>query len=296
MGGSLPHLVEPAWLEAELGAADLRVFDCTTRFLPRPVGASFTESGRAEYEAAHIPGAGFIDLIEDMSDPDGHVPFMAPPAAQFEAVARRLGIDGTKRIVLYGDELFAVITRIWWIMRSFGLDNVAILDGGTPRWKAEGRPMDDIPCAYPPSEFVAQPRPDLWADKAEVAAAQADERAQLLNALTREQHEGGGTHYGRPGRIAGSACVPAMLLRDPETKCYKPRAELEAMFAEAGAEKARRQITYCGGGIAASTSAFVLDMLGYENVAVYDASLLEWSADPDAPMEADAPNDTPAWR
>ncbi|MGD8310806.1 MAG: rhodanese-like domain-containing protein, partial [Chromatiales bacterium] len=258
MPGDLPLLVEPSWLEAELGAEDLRVYDCTTRFLPRPVGASFTESGRADYEQAHIPGAGFIDLVEDMSDPNGHVPFMAPPAERFEAAARRLGIDTDKRIVLYGDELFAVITRIWWVMKSFGLDNVAILDGGTPRWKAEGRPMDDLPCSYPASDFKAMPRPEMWADKEEVATALGRGDVNVLNALTLEQHEGGGTHYGRPGRIAGSVCVPAAGLRDPETKCYRPRGQLSAMFSEAGAEPDKRQITYCGGGIAATASAFAL--------------------------------------
>jgi thiosulfate/3-mercaptopyruvate sulfurtransferase len=125
----------------------------------------------------------------------------------------------------------------------------------------------------------------MFADKAAVLGALGD-GACVLNALTEEQHRGtGGVVYGRPGRIAGSANVPARALVDPRTHAYLSAGELRARFEAVGALGTQRVVTYCGGGIAASSAAFVLALLGHENVAVYDASLSEWAADPALPME-----------
>jgi thiosulfate/3-mercaptopyruvate sulfurtransferase len=126
----------------------------------------------------------------------------------------------------------------------------------------------------------------MVATKSQVAAAIADPRASVVNALTARQHTGeGGVHYGRPGRIAGSVNVPAHRLVDGETKVFLPAGDLATLFAEAGADRADTVIAYCGGGIAASADAFVLALLGHDHVAVYDGSLSEWAKDPAAPME-----------
>jgi thiosulfate/3-mercaptopyruvate sulfurtransferase len=126
----------------------------------------------------------------------------------------------------------------------------------------------------------------MIATKSQVAAALTDPRVRIVNALTAKQHTGeGGTHYDRPGRIAGSVNVPAHRLVDGESKVFLPAGELAAMFAETGADKAEKVITYCGAGIAASADAFVLALLGHDNVALYDGSLSEWVKDPAAPME-----------
>src|SRR5262249_42666101 len=142
------------------------------------------------------------------------------------------------------------------------------------------------PAGHAPARFVARPRPEMIATKTQVAAALSDPRVRIVNALTAKQHTGeGGVHYGRPGRIAGSVNVPAHRLVAGERKVGLPAAELAALFAETGADRAEKVITYCGGGIAASADAFVLALLGHDNVALYDGSLSEWVRDPAAPME-----------
>jgi thiosulfate/3-mercaptopyruvate sulfurtransferase len=171
------------------------------------------------------------------------------------------------------------------MLRAFGFDDAAVLNGGWKKWTLEGRPVATDDGARPPQRFVARPRPELIADKAGVLAALGEGRACVLNALSAERHRGGGAPYGRPGRIAGSANVPAQDLVDPDTHAYLPADVLGQKFAASGALEARRVITYCGAGIAASSDAFVLTLLGRDDVAVYDASLSEWAVDPSLPME-----------
>jgi thiosulfate/3-mercaptopyruvate sulfurtransferase len=171
------------------------------------------------------------------------------------------------------------------MLRAFGFDDAAVLNGGWRKWTAEGRPISTDDGERPARRFTARPRPELIADKSGVLAALGEDRTCVLNALTEVQHKGGGVTYGRPGRIAGSANVPARDLVDPRTHAYLPLDVLRAKFEAAGALDAGRVITYCGGGIAASSDAFVLTLLGHDRVAVYDASLSEWAADPTLPME-----------
>jgi thiosulfate/3-mercaptopyruvate sulfurtransferase len=167
-----------------------------------------------------------------------------------------------------------------------GFDDAAVLNGGWKKWTFEGRPTSTEPCAYPPARFVARPRPALFVGKGAVLAGLGQRATCILNALSEEQHRGtDGVTYGRPGRIAGSANIAARSLVDPKTHAYLPARVLRERFAAAGALEAERVITYCGGGIAASSDAFVLTLLGHDGVAVYDASLSEWAADPSLPME-----------
>jgi thiosulfate/3-mercaptopyruvate sulfurtransferase len=279
-------LVETDWLAAHLDDPELRVLECTTILHPRPEGGFRAESGRATWAAGHIPRSGFADLTGDLCDRTSKLLYMMPPAEQMAAVMGRLGVGEGTRVVLYDRAVNMWAARVWWMLRAVGFDAAAVLNGGWRKWTVEGRPTSTEPCAYPAAHFVARPRPDLFVGKDAVLAGLGHRATCVVNALSEAQHRGvGGVAYGRPGRIAGSANVPAQSLVDPATHAYLPAAVLRERFAAAGVLDAGRVITYCGGGIAASSDAFVLTLLGHDAVSVYDASLSEWAADPSLPME-----------
>ena len=280
-------LVETDWLAAHLGDPGIRTLECTVYLHPADVPGGFrVESGRGKWSEGHIPGAGFADLQDDLSARGTSLRFMMPPAAQFAEAMSGYGVGEGVRVILYDRAMNMWAARIWWMLRAFGFDDVAVLNGGFRKWTREGRSVATDDGAAPRRRFTARPRPELIADRSGVLGALDDDRACVLNALTDEQHRGtGGVTYARPGRIAGSTNVPARELVDPETHAYFSLDVLRAKFAAAGALDARRVVTYCGAGIAASSDAFVLVLLGHSNVALYDASLSEWAADAALPME-----------
>ncbi len=281
------YLVDTAWLAVHLDDPGVVVLDATTHLIPS-VGAGYTaQPGRADFEQGHLPGAQFVDLQADLSEPGHQFRFMLPSAERFAASMARLGVGDATRVILYSTANVWWASRVWWLLRVFGHDNAAVLDGGFQKWSAEQRPVETgagKPRAA--GHFTARaPRP-LMADKNEVLAAINNGAVCTINALRPEQHTGtGGVHYGRPGRIAGSVNVAATNLLDPATNEFLPAEELRAKFEAVGAMD-RSVITYCGGGIAASADALVLTMLGHKDVKLYDASLSEWVKDPSLPMEA----------
>ena len=283
-------LVSTDWLAEHLADDDVRVFETTVFLRPRDGGGFQVEPGRAEYESGHVPGAGFLDLQGDFSDNDHNLRFMMPSAEAFAEAAARHGISESSKLVLYDRSGSAWAARLWWMFRSMGCEGAAVLDGGWRRWSAEGRAVSTDAPTYTPTTFSPTVDPARFADLGEVRAfidASDTGGSCLINALSREQHAGadGGGAYGRPGHIPGATNVPSMELTDPDTGLYRPADELASLFEEAGAERAERVVTYCGGGIAASNDALVLSLLGYENVAVYDASMSEYAADPSLPLE-----------
>jgi thiosulfate/3-mercaptopyruvate sulfurtransferase len=284
------YLVETDWLETHLTDPDLRVLDCTVLFDTDDHGY-YLSSGREAWAQGHIPGSGFADLMSDLSDQENRLPFMMPPATQFAAAMSRYGVGDDTRVVLYeaSRNMWANMwaARVWWMLRAFGFDQAAVLNGGWHKWTLEGRPVSTDPSPYTPARFTARPLPELFADKHDVLAAIGDSGTCLINALTVEDYAGTRALYGRPGRIPSSVNVPATAIVDPVTHAYLPEARLRAQFAAVGALNRRRVITYCGGAIAASSDAFVLTLLGVTNVAVYDGSLIEWARDSTLPMETD---------
>jgi thiosulfate/3-mercaptopyruvate sulfurtransferase len=174
------------------------------------------------------------------------------------------------------------------MLRAFGFDNAAVLDGGWEKWQAEGRPVSTAPCAYPPAKFVARPRPELFVGKEQVRAALADTGTVIVNALPPELHRGAGpSRYGRPGRVPGSVNVPAGRLLDRNTKTFVPLADAGVKFSAAGVESSKNVICYCGGGISATVDLFLLYQLGYKNLTLYDGSMGEWAKDNSLPIETD---------
>lgn len=278
-------LVSPEWLATRLHQPGLQVIDCSAQLVLQPVGASRVESGWPAYLAAHIPGAHYLNMAVDLADPAGAYPYTFPSDAQIAAVLGGLGIAADDQIVLYGHGYLGSVTRVWYVLHTAGHERVALLDGGFERWQAEGRPVSAEQPRPQPVPYTVRRRAHHLADAGQVLAALGDGRTCLINALGREQHLGtGGTHYGRPGRIPGSVNLPARAMLDPATHRLLPDEVLRALLAAAGVWASPRAISYCGGGIAASTTAFVLEMLGHPDWALYDASLLEWASRPELPM------------
>ena len=283
------HLVSTDWLAVHLGDADLRILDCTVFLRPPAPDSQRTayvqESGRADYEAAHIPGAVFADLTHELSDREQRLPFMMPKPEQFAAAMERYGVGDGDRVVCYDANMSMWAARVWWMLRAAGFANASVLDGGWKKWVAEGRPVSDAQAARPGARFTARYDAARFASKDDVLAAINDGATCIVNALTPDQHRGDSATYGRAGRIAGSVNVSARDLLDRQTGVYLPAEVLAERFASVGATTAGRIITYCGGGIAATSDALVLTLLGHENVAVYDGSMSEWARDPETPME-----------
>ncbi len=279
-------LVQPDWLAAHLDDSAVRVLDCTTYMFPQPVGPSKIVSGRPDYLEGHIPGAQHVDMVEDLSDPAGKYPYTLPQPGQIERLMSRLGISNQHRIILYGRSSIMTLTRAWYVLHTLGHKNTALLDGSFARWQAEHRPISTTLPSFAPTVYRANADLRYLAGFDEVRAAISSDNTVLVNSLSSEQFSGNsGAHYGRPGRITGSVSVPARNMADPVTMIFESPQRLHEYFAQAGALSKPRVIHYCGGGIAATTTAFALHMLGAKDWAVYDNSLLEWATRDDAPMQ-----------
>ena len=207
-------LVETDWLATHLGDPNLVVLDCTTHLIPDPKITYTVKPGREDFEKSHIPGAQFLDLQADLSDQQTKLRFMLPPPAEFAAAMRRFGIGDDSRIVTYSTANPQWATRVWWVLRVYGFDNAAVLNGGFQKWAKEGRAVETGPGkSRPAGSFSERAAKPLMADKQDVLAAIGDGAVCTINALQAPQHAGsGGNTYGRPGRIAGSVNVPTVGL------------------------------------------------------------------------------------
>jgi thiosulfate/3-mercaptopyruvate sulfurtransferase len=263
----------------------VRILDATVHLRPAQPGPYRVESGRADYEAGHIPGAAFVDLARDLSDPSSALGFTRLKGEALALALGAAGIDPGLKIVCYSTSTPMWATRLWWVLRAAGFMDVAVLDGGFARWVAEGRPVETGSRTYPPAEVRIDERPGAWADREDVLAAIDDGAVCTVNALPAGVHSGeADVDYGRKGHIKGSRNVPyaALLYADG---LYRSDEELRALFEGVGALQRPRVIVYCGGGISATMDALALTRLGHPSVAVYDWSMSEWTRDPDLPME-----------
>lgn len=280
-------LVTPSWLEAQLGHPSLRVVDATTFLDAKSDGSPgyVPRSGKTEFREKHPPGAAHLDLVEELSDRTSPFPFTMLPPERFAAVVGGRGIGSSDAVVVYASDSPMWATRLWWMFHSMGFENVAVLDGGLERWCAEGRPTATDEASWPGTTFESRPIPERWAERAEVRrAADRVDGVCLLDALGPKEYAGERAPYGRAGHIPGSRNVPYRVLTDRETGCFRDLAALRELVRSSGALEHERVICYCGGGIASTMLAFTLHRLGHRNVAVYDGSMLEWCADPSAPL------------
>jgi thiosulfate/3-mercaptopyruvate sulfurtransferase len=198
-----------------------------------------------------------------------------------------LGVGDDTRVVLYDAGGSAWAARVWWMLRWVGFDRAALLDGGLTSWTAADRPLSTEPTNRPARNLSINLRPELIVDRDEVLAAIDDDTVSIIDSLPAAHYRGEMQMYDRPGHIPSASNIPVFSMLD-DTGRYRPTGELEAIFE---GDRDGRAITYCGGGIAASSNAFVMTRLGFKDVAVYTASLQEWAADPANPLEVSPASD-----
>ena len=282
---TLDTLVTTKWLSQHIDDPGLVVLDCSVRIVPDENGGMRSVNGRADYESGHIPSAGFADLMGDLCDVDSTMDFALPTPEQFCAAMGALGVGDDSLVVLYDGSYSVWAARVWWMLRWVGFDRAAVLDGGLAAWTAEGRQLSTEPANRRVNQLTLSLRPTLIADRDEVYAAINDNAVSLVDAMPKPHFLGAMALYDRPGHIPTASNVSTMALLG-ETGGFRPHGELAAMF---DGDRENRVISYCGSGIAASATAFIMSRLGFTDVAVYIASLQEWAADPDNPLVVDDP-------
>jgi thiosulfate/3-mercaptopyruvate sulfurtransferase len=272
-------LVSTQWLADHLGAEDLLVLDASVRTDGMGLGTTWHSARNTHERNGHVPGAVYADLIDEFSTPDTGLPFTRPGVERFEAAARALGVSRASTVVVYDDGIGEWSARLWWIFRSLGFEAVAVLDGGFPKWRDEGRPVRIGALARAPrpsaadDAFVAGEERPLWADRSRVLrAVDGSEPAALVLAADRTTL--GDDH---PPVVPGSTTIAVRELLD-ESNAFLRRAELERALAPV--LSADEVVTYCGVGNASCVDALALTLLGHQKVRVYDGSLAEWWREP----------------
>ncbi len=273
-------LVSTAWLAEHSRAPDVRVVDASY-YLPNE-----GLNPRAEFELHHIPGAVFFD-IDEIADTASPLPHMLPAPEKFSSRVRKLGLGDGVRIVVYDQRGIFSAPRVWWTFRLFGHDDVAVLDGGLPKWMAEGRRIQEGPGRAGERHFTARMNTTMVRDKTQMRANLKAGREQVLDARSRGRFEGRDPEPRedlRGGHIPGSLNLPFTDLIDPETHTMRAREEIEARLAAAGVDPKRPVTTTCGSGITAAVLALGLHMTGHRDIAVYDGSWCEWGLPGDTPV------------
>ncbi len=273
-------LVGTGWLAEHLEAPDVRIVDASY-YLPHE-----GLDPRTEFEAHHILGAVFFD-IDEIADTTSDLPHMIPPPEKFSARVRKLGLGDGVRIVIYDQRGIFSAPRVWWTFRLFGHEDVAVLDGGLPKWLAEGRPVEDGPADPSERHFTARTNSFMVRDLDQMVKNLEKGREQVLDARSRARFEGSEAEPRpglRPGHIPNSRSLPFTELLDPKTQTMLPAKELCRRFEAAGIDMHRPVVTTCGSGVTAAVLALGLSIAGHKDVAVYDGSWAEWGQPGDTPV------------
>ena len=270
------NVVSTAWLEAHLGSPDVAIIDASWH-LP-----AAKRDAKAEFLGSRIPGSQFFD-IDELSDTSSPLPHMLPSPEKFSSRMKKLGIGDGKKVIAYDSLGLFSAARAWWMFRVFGHDDVAVLDGGLPKWKAEGRPLQDDPALKPQERhFTARYQSMLVRDLADVATAIKSGTAQIADARSpgRFRGEEAEPRAGiRAGHMPGARNVHYTSLLNPDGT-LKPANAIAATFAAAGIDLSQPVITSCGSGITAAVLTLGLTLAGARDHALYDGSWTEWGGNP----------------
>ena len=274
-------LVSTEWLAAHLEAPDVRVVDAS-----RPLSAEDRDA-RAAYEARHIPGAVFFD-IDEIADSENPLPHMLPSPEKFASLVSRLGLGDGHRIIAYDSAGLYSAGRAWWMFRVFGHDDIAVLDGGLPKWLREGRPTESGKPMPGERKFTSSMNTLLVRDLDHMKENLESRREQVLDSRPAGRFAGTEPEPRpglRSGHIPGSLNLPYTDILDPDTGTLRSADELHARVTEAGIDLDKPVITTCGTGVTAAALALALYLLGHGDAAVYDGSWTEWGGRDDTPVE-----------
>ncbi len=272
-------LVTTAWLAERLDAPDIRIVDASW-WMPAE-----GRDAKSEYAAVHIPGAVFFD-IDEIADEASDLPHMLPSPAKFASRVRKMGLGDGSRIVVYDASGVRSAARVWWTFRVMGHEDVVVLDGGLPKWIAEGRATTDRTSTPGERHFTARLMSDLVRDARQVGQALNSRREQIVDARPAARFTGAAPEPRvglQSGHMPGALNVPMPEVIAPDGT-MKSAAALAKIFADAGVDVTKSVATTCGSGITASVLALALARLGRWRTAVYDGSWAEWGALPDAPI------------
>jgi len=272
-------LVSTDWLAKHLKDPDLRLLDASW-YLP-----AMERDARAEYDAAHIPGARFFD-IDEISDSRSDLPHMAPPVEKFMSRMRAMGVGDGHQVVVYDGDGLLSAARVWWLFKLMGQENVAVLDGGLPKWLAEGHPTEDLPPIPRDRHMTVRFQNHLVRDVTQVAQASKLKAPQIVDARAAERFRGDAPEPReglRAGHIPGARNVPYGTLLNAD-KTMKPVADTRAVFEAAGVNLDKPIITSCGSGVTAAILALALERMGHRTWSLYDGSWTEWGMSPTMPL------------
>jgi thiosulfate/3-mercaptopyruvate sulfurtransferase len=281
-------VVSTEWLAAHWLEPDVRVVDIRGKVLPPGSSPRYLPK-RADYEAAHIPGAVFVDWTRDIVDPDDPVPAQIARPEAFASTMGELGVGEGTVVIAYDDYDHAFAGRLAWALRYYGHDGVRVLDGGWKRWLDEGRPTTRDAPRPERARFTARARPNLRRTADEVERSLHDADVLLIDARPPDQYAGTVSAAARSGHIPGARNVPYARLVDPSSGRFVPKSEMLRVFSEAGIDVAslpREVVVYCNGGVTCTVPLSALRLLGRDDVAVFDGSWNEWGNDARRPVRS----------
>ena len=273
-------LVSTAWLADHLGDPDLRILDATW-YLPH-----LRRDAHAEFREAHIPGAAYFD-IDAIADHQRGLPHMLPDPAMFAEAVGAMGVGDGNQVVVYAGKYLVASARVWWTFRAFGHNRIAVLDGGFPRWREEGRPVETGESSPVRRHFTAHFHPELVTDLEAVRRNLGSRRTQIVDARSAGRFAGTEPEPRaglRGGHIPGSLSLPYDRLFGPDGMLLG-KEDLRRAFAAAHVDLQRPLATTCGSGVTACVLALGLDLVGRPDTAVYDGSWTEWGGRDDVPVE-----------